>query len=113
MDNSKNSGAFEERLDFYQEQIYSHLKNLNEFLQKLDEEVEECKYFLMVKKPDNEYQNEKLTTTDRPTDNGWSEKIRDQMKLFHHYHNHSLKTLCEEFCSYSTCCKKCYQTCCN
>ena len=111
MDNSKNSGAFQERLDFYQAQIYSHLKNLNEFLQKLDGEVAEYKYFLIAETP-NDHQNEKLTT-DRPTDNEWLKKIRDQMKLFHHYHNHSLKSLCEEYCSYSTCCKNCYQTCCN
>ena len=110
MENSKNSGAFEERLDFYREQICSRLENLNEFLQKLDEEVTEYKYFLITKTAD-EHQNEKLT--DRPTDHDWFKKIRDQMKLFHHYHNHSLKTLCEEYCSYSTCCKKCYQTCCN
>ena len=111
MDSSKNSDAFEERLDFYQGQIYSHLENLNELLQKLDDEVVEYKYFLITETPD-EHRNKKLTT-ERPMDNEWVKKIRDQMKLFHHYHNHSLKTLCEEYCSYSTCCKKCYQTCCN
>ena len=105
MDNSKNGGAF------YQGQIYSHLEKLNEFLHKLDEEVVGYKYFLIAEKPDEHQNEEKLT--DRSTDNDWSKKIRDQMKVFHHYHNHSLKTLCEEYCSYSTCCKKCYQTCCN
>ena len=109
MENSKNSGtAFEEQFYFRQEQIYSHLKLLNEVLQKLDEEVVEYANLTNTRTL-----GEKLVSQVTGKRQEWPQKIRDEMKLFHHYQNYSLKALCQEYCSYTTCCKNCYQTCCN
>ena len=101
MDNSRNSGA----AYFRQEQIYSLLKLLNEVFQKLDEEVVEYGNLIGT-----QMLGKKLTEERRQK---WFQKIQDEMKLFHHYQNYSLKALCQEYCSYTTCCKNCYQTCCN
>ena len=107
MDHSKNSSAaaFGERLYFRQEQIHSHLKALNEVLHKLDEEVLEYGNLINTRTL-----GEKLTVEQQRK---WFQKIHDEMKLFHHYQNYSLKALCQEYCSRTTCCQNCYQTCCN
>ena len=110
MEDLKKSGASEVQYYSCQGRIYSYLKLLNEILQKLDEEVAEHKPLL---KTLSEHQSEKLTNRPTKYRQKWIEEIRDEMKLFHHYHNYSLKILCQEYCSYTTCCKNCYQTCCH
>ena len=110
MDDSKNSDASEVQYYSCQGRIYSYLKLLNEILQKLDEEVAEHKP--LIKKL-SEHHSEKLTNRPTKYRQKWIEEIQDEMKLFHHYHNYSLKILCQEYYSYTTCCKNCYQTCCH
>ena len=81
MDNSRNIGAaFEEQFYFRQEQIYSLLKLLNEVLQKLDEEVVEHGNLISTR-----MLGEKLAEERRQK---WSQKIQDEMKLFHRYQHY-------------------------
>ena len=100
------SNSSEDPLISYQKAIYADLKLLNRRLQKLDSSVTEYKSLLKTRLF-REDGNEELDFYCL-----LHKEIRDEMKVFHFYQNYSLKSLCQEYCCYTTCCKNCYQPCC-
>ena len=109
-----NSDLRKTPLISHQKKIYADLKLLNRRLQKLDSDVIHYKSLLKTRlfREDGSY--EKSEGPAEADIHGWlRQEIRDEMKVFHFYQNYSLKSLCQEYCCYTTCCKNCYQSCCN
>ena len=101
-----NSDSRENPLISHQKKIYADLKLLNRRLQKLDSDVTEYKSLRKTRLFRGDGSAEAVIH------GRVHQEIRDEMKVFHFYQNYSLKSLCQEYCCYTTCCKNCYQPCC-
>ena len=39
----------------------------------------------------------------------WQHLIQDQLREFHFFQNFTLKSLCQDYCAFKTCCEVCFQ----